>query len=52
MLDYLTRQDIIHINTRTINAHGGNFVPPSNFLHEDAQDYLLASVKSEMFGEA
>lgn len=48
---YLTKQQIIRLNTATIEAHGGNFMPPSNFLHEENLDYLLDAVRAEMFGE-
>lgn len=48
---YLTKQQIIRLNTATIEAHGGNFMPPSNFLHEENLDYLLEAVQAEMFGE-
>lgn len=48
---YLTKADIIYINKCTVNVHGGNFMPPSNFLHEENLDYLLEIVKTEMFGE-
>lgn len=48
---YLTKQQIIRLNITTIEAHGGNFMPPSNFLHEENLDYLLEAVQAEMFGE-
>lgn len=48
---YLTKQQIIRLNIATIEAHGGNFMPPSNFLHEENLDYLLEAVQAEMFGE-
>ncbi len=50
-MEYLKKEDFTLINRMTIEAHGGNFVPPSNFLHEDALDYLVDAVKAEMFGE-
>jgi death on curing protein len=49
-LRILKKTDIVHINKRTILAHGGNFVEPCNFLHEDNLDYLVEIVSSEMFG--
>ncbi len=48
---YLTKQQIIRLNIATIEAHGGNFMPPNNFLHEENLDYLLEAVQAEMFGE-
>lgn len=51
MIRYLTKQQIIRLNKATIDAHGGNFMPPNNFLHEDNLDYLLEAVQAEMFGE-
>ena len=51
MLDYLEKDDIVEINYRTYKAHGGTFIPPNNFLHEENLDYLLEAVQSEMFGE-
>lgn len=46
---YLTREDIILINKRTVERHGGNFMPPSNFLNPSTLDYLLEAVEAEMF---
>jgi death on curing protein len=51
MVNYLVKNDFTYINQRTIANHGGNFVPPNNFLHEDNLDYLLEAVQAEMFGE-
>lgn len=51
MIEYLVKNDFTYINQRTIADHGGNFVPPNNFLHEDNLDYLLEAVQAEMFGE-
>lgn len=51
-MEYLYKEDIIFINERTIQRHGGNFTPPYNFLHEDNLDYLLEAVQSSMFGVA
>ena len=50
-MEYLEKEDVILINHSTVKEHGGNFVPPSNFLHEENLDYLLEAVQSEMFGE-
>lgn len=49
-MEYLLFEDIVLINEMTIEQHGGNFVPPNNFLHEDALRYVLDSVAAEMFG--
>lgn len=48
---YLTKQRIIQLNKATVDAHGGNFMPPNNFLHEENLDYLIEAVQAEMFGE-
>jgi death on curing protein len=48
---YLDKEDIILINKLTIVAHGGNFMLPHNFLHEENLDYLIEAVQAEMFGE-
>lgn len=49
-MEYLLKEDIILINQMTIERHGGNFVPPFNFLNEAPLDYLVEAVQSEMFG--
>lgn len=48
---YLDKEDIVFINQRTVAEHGGNYMPPSNFLHEENLDYLVEAVQAEMFGE-
>ncbi|GAB4037822.1 type II toxin-antitoxin system death-on-curing family toxin [Spirosoma gilvum] len=50
-MEYLEKEDILYINFLTIQHVGGNFVPPSNFLHEENLDYLLEAVKADMFGQ-
>jgi death on curing protein len=50
-MEYLSKTDVVLINQATLKEHGGNFVPPSNLLHESNLDYLLEAVQSEMFGE-
>lgn len=52
MVYYLEKEDIIFINQRTVAKHGGNFVPPHNFLHEESLDYLLEAVQAELFDES
>lgn len=51
MIRYLTKRLIVRINKATVQEHGGNFMPPHNFLHEENLDYLLEAVQAEMFGE-
>ncbi|MBP6620309.1 MAG: type II toxin-antitoxin system death-on-curing family toxin [Leadbetterella sp.] len=51
MIRYLSKSKIIIINKETIEVHGGNFMPPSNFLHEENLDYLVEVDTSEMFGQ-
>lgn len=48
---YLTKKRVVQLNKATVDAHGGNFMPPNNFLHEENLDYLLDAVQAEMFGE-
>lgn len=48
---YLTKNQIVKLNKATIDAHGGLFVPPSNFLHEENLDYVIDAVQAVMFGE-
>lgn len=51
-MEYLLKEDIVLINKKTIEKHGGNFVPPLNFLHEEPLDYLVEAVQAEMFGKS
>jgi death on curing protein len=48
---YLKNRIVNRINKATIDAHGGNFLPPNNYLHEENLDYLLEAVHFEMFGQ-
>lgn len=48
---FLKKHNIIRINKRTVEAHGGNFTPPTNILNEQPLDYVLEIVNAEMFGE-
>ena len=50
MINYLEKEDVLFINQRTVAEHGGNYMPPHNFLHEENLDYLLEAVQAEMFG--
>jgi death-on-curing protein len=50
-MKYLTKNQIVQLNVATIKAHGGNFNPPNNFLHEENLDYLIDAVEAEMFGK-
>lgn len=50
-MELLTKNDIIVINYKTVKAHGGNYVPPYNFLHEANLDYIIDIIDAEMFGE-
>lgn len=51
MIRYLTHEELILINRKTVAKHGGQYIEPSNFLNEGALVYLLEIVSSEMFGE-
>jgi death on curing protein len=46
----LSKKEICYLNLNTIELHGGNFVSPNNFLHEENLDYLLEAVVSLLFG--
>ncbi len=48
---YLNKKQLIRINQKTVEIHGGNFIPPYNFLHEANLNYLLEAVQTEMFGQ-
>ena len=48
----LIKADIIQFNKETVEAHGGSFVPPGNFLNENSLDYMLEAVNGELFGES
>lgn len=50
-MNYLQKEEIIFINRKTIERHGGNFVPPYNILNENPLDYVVEAVDAEMFGE-
>lgn len=50
-MKFLSKRQIVQINKSTVNEHGGNFMPPTNFLHEENLDYLLEAVQAEMFGQ-
>jgi len=48
-MEYLTKEDIVLLNSKTIKRHGGNFVSPFNFLNESPLDYLVDAVQAKMF---
>ena len=50
-MEFLEKADFTLINELTIKEHGGNFVPPFNFLNESSLDYLLEAVNAELFNE-
>ncbi len=50
-MKYLIKKSFVLINRRTIDAHGGSFVPPENFLHESLLDYTVEAVKESIFGQ-
>jgi len=51
MIIYLTFDQIVKLDQRTVTVHGGNFVPPHNLLHVESLHYLLEAVEAEMFGQ-
>jgi len=48
-MEFLTKEDIVLINRKTIKKHGGHFVPLFNFLNEPPLDYLVDAVQAKMF---
>jgi len=50
-MNYLTKVQLVKINRLTTEIHGGNFVEPNNFLNENALDFLIEAIHSELFGE-
>ena len=52
MMRYLTKEELIFINRKTVSMHGGQYIEPYNFLNESNLDYLIEVVQSEMFGES
>ncbi len=50
-MNYLGKEDILFINKKTIERHGGKFVPPDNMLNEEPLNYLVEAVRSKIFGE-
>ena len=49
-MKYLTLDEVVIFNKLTVARDGGNFVPPHNFLHGEALEYLIETVQAEMFG--
>jgi len=50
-MEYLEKDDIVLINNITVEKHGGNFIPPFNFLNEEPLDYLIEIIHDKVFGE-
>jgi death-on-curing protein len=50
-MKYLTKDDFIKINHRTVLSHGGNFVPPDNLLHPSSLAYIEEAAGALLFGE-
>lgn len=47
----LTFDQLIKINERTVELHGGNFVPPHNLLNEAPLRYLIETIDATVFGQ-
>jgi death-on-curing protein len=47
----LKEKDILKINKRTIDTHGGNYSSPDNVQNIDAFEYYISSINSTVFGE-
>lgn len=52
MMRYLTKEELIFINRKTVAMHGGQYIEPYNFLNKSNLDYLIEVVQSEMFGKS
>lgn len=52
MMRYLTKEELIFINRKTVAMHGGQYIEPYNFLNESNLDYLIEVVQSEKIGRA
>ena len=50
-MEYLTKDEIVFINKKTVEIHGGNFVPPFNIHNEEPLNYIIEAIKGEMFGK-
>jgi hypothetical protein len=50
MIIYLSKDQLIKINRETVRIHGGNYMPPFNFLDESNLEYLIDSVSADLFG--
>lgn len=46
MIDYLTTNDVVHLNERVIRAYGGSFTPPENLREEETLNALTETVQS------
>lgn len=49
MINYLNGNDIVHINERTIRAHGGKFEAPHNLVDEEALAPIVESIANQGF---
>jgi len=49
-VDYLTKNEIIFINREMILHYGGLFTPPDNISNENALEYLVEAVQTELYG--
>lgn len=47
MIDHLTANDIVHLNERTIRAHGGTFSSPENLREEETLNTLTEEASSD-----
>jgi len=47
MIDYLTENDLAHLNERTTKAHGGQFEAPDNLADRDALTALLEEIATD-----
>lgn len=47
MIDYLTENDLVHLNERTIKTHGGQFMAPDNITDRDVLAALLEEISAD-----
>jgi death-on-curing protein len=47
----LTLEEIVEINRRMFITFGGFFVPPDNFEHRSALEYILDALNGSMYGQ-
>ncbi len=49
--EVITVDEVIEINRRMLEASGGSFIPPGNFLNRNSLDYILGVIDESLFGQ-